>query len=80
QGYAPEIHGIANTNAKVTVTQNGRLIYEKTVPAGPFVINHLKNTVQGQLDVRVEEQNGKINEFQVQTTNLPYMTRTGSVR
>ncbi|WP_159119246.1 fimbria/pilus outer membrane usher protein, partial [Klebsiella pneumoniae] len=51
-----------------------------TVPAGPFVINHLQNTVQGQLDVRVEEQNGKINEFQVQTANLPYMTRPGSVR
>ncbi|UWU01370.1 fimbria/pilus outer membrane usher protein [Proteus vulgaris] len=80
QGYAPEIHGIANTNAKVTVTQNGRLIYETTVPAGPFAIKHLQNTVQGQLDVRVEEQNGKINEFQVQTANLPYMTRPGSVR
>lgn len=80
QGYAPEIHGIANTNAKVTVTQNGRLIYETTVPAGPFVIKHLQNTVQGQLDVTVEEQNGKINEFQVQTANLPYMTRPGAIR
>ncbi|MDS0787563.1 fimbria/pilus outer membrane usher protein [Proteus vulgaris] len=80
QGYAPEIHGIATTNAKVTVTQNGRLIYETTVPAGPFVIKHLQDTVQGQLDVRVEEQNGKVNEFQVQTANLPYMTRPGSVR
>lgn len=80
QGYAPEIHGIANTNAKVTVTQNGRLIYETTVPAGPFVIKHLQDTVQGQLNVRVEEQNGKVNEFQVQTANLPYMTRPGSVR
>ncbi|EEG86111.1 fimbrial usher protein [Proteus penneri ATCC 35198] len=80
QGYAPEIHGIANTNAKVTVTQNGRLIYETTVPAGPFAIKHLQDTVQGQLNVRVEEQNGKVNEFQVQTANLPYMTRPGSVR
>lgn len=80
QGYAPEIHGIANTNAKVTVTQNGRLIYETTVPAGPFTIKHLQDTVQGQLNVRVEEQNGKINEFQVQTANLPYMTRPGAIR
>ncbi|MBG2800910.1 fimbria/pilus outer membrane usher protein [Proteus genomosp. 6] len=80
QGYAPEIHGIANTNAKVTVTQNGRLIYETTVPAGPFAIKHLQDTVQGQLNVRVEEQNGKVSEFQVQTANLPYMTRPGSVR
>ena len=38
QGYAPEVHGIARSNAKVTVSQQGRVIYQTTVPAGPFNI------------------------------------------
>lgn len=40
QGYAPQITGIAQTNAKVTVAQNGRVLYQTTV-AGPFNISDL---------------------------------------
>lgn len=63
QGYAPEIHGIARTNAKVTVSQSGRVIYETTVPAGPFNIQDLRSSVRGTLDVRVEEQDGSVSTF-----------------
>ncbi len=34
--FAPIIHGVANTNAKVTITQGGYKIYETTVPPGRF--------------------------------------------
>lgn len=80
RGYAPEIHGVARTNAKVTVTQNGRTIYETTVAAGPFNIQDLRNSVRGTLDVRVEEQDGSVSTFQVNTANIPYLTRPGYVR
>ncbi|WP_336221747.1 fimbria/pilus outer membrane usher protein [Citrobacter amalonaticus] len=80
QGYAPEIHGIARTNAKVTVSQSGRVIYETTVPAGPFNIQDLRSSVRGTLDVRVEEQDGSVSSFQVNTANIPYLTRPGYVR
>lgn len=80
QGYAPEVHGIARTNAKVTVSQNGRIIYETTVPAGPFNLQDLRSSVRGTLDVRVEEQDGSVSTFQVNTANIPYLTRPGYVR
>ncbi|BDH44591.1 fimbrial protein SteB [Salmonella enterica subsp. enterica serovar Choleraesuis] len=80
QGYAPEVHGIAKSSAKVTVSQNGRTIYETTVPAGPFNIQDLRSSVRGTLDVRVEEQDGSVSTFQVNTANLPYLTRPGYVR
>ncbi|WP_176205238.1 fimbria/pilus outer membrane usher protein, partial [Salmonella enterica] len=51
RGYAPEIIGVAKTNARVTVTQQGRVIYDSTVPAGPFRIQSLNNATRGQLDV-----------------------------
>lgn len=80
QGYAPEVHGIARSNAKVTVSQNGRVVYETTVPAGPFNIQDLRSSVRGTLDVRVEEQDGSTSTFQVNTANIPYLTRPGYVR
>ncbi|MDE9590767.1 fimbria/pilus outer membrane usher protein, partial [Xenorhabdus bovienii] len=47
QGYAPEIRGIARTNARVTVHQGEQVIYETTVPPGDFIINDLYPTGYG---------------------------------
>lgn len=80
RGYAPEVSGIARTNAKVTISQQGRVIYESTVAAGPFRIHELNSAVSGQLDVRVEEQDGSVQTFQVTTATIPYLTRPGQVR
>jgi outer membrane usher protein PapC len=80
QGYAPEIHGIAKSNARVTVSQNAHVVYQTTVPAGPFNIQDLRSAVRGTLDVKVEEQDGSVQTFQVNTANIPYLTRPGYVR
>lgn len=80
RGYAPEINGIANTNAKVTVSQQGRVLYQTQVPAGPFSIQELSDSVSGKLDVKVEEQNGDVHTWQVDTASIPYLSRPGSKR
>lgn len=80
RGYAPEVVGIAKTNAKVTISQQGRVLSETTVAAGPFRIQDINDAVTGELNVRVEEQNGDVQEFVVNTANIPYLTRPGSVR
>lgn len=80
QGYAPEVRGIAKSNAKITVSQEGRTLYETTVPAGPFAIQDLNSSVRGKLDVKVEEQDGTVSTFQVDTATIPYLTRPGYVR
>jgi outer membrane usher protein FimD/PapC len=80
RGYAPEVTGVAKTNAKVTISQQGRVIYETQVAAGPFAIQDLNNAVSGMLDVRVQEQDGSVQEFKVSTASIPYLTRPGSVR
>lgn len=38
RGYAPQITGIAETNARVVVSQQGRVLYDSMVPAGYFSI------------------------------------------
>lgn len=80
QGYAPEVTGVARTNAKITISQQGRVIYESQVAAGPFRIQELSSAVSGTLDVKIEEQDGSIQSFQVDTATIPYLTRPGMVR
>lgn len=80
RGYAPEVTGVAKSNAKVTISQQGRVLYETTVAAGPFRIQDLNDAVSGDLDVRVEEQDGSVQEFKMSTASIPYLTRPGSVR
>ncbi|MCT6664339.1 fimbrial biogenesis outer membrane usher protein [Enterobacter mori] len=80
QGYAPQITGIAQTNAKVTVTQNGRMVYQTTVAPGPFNITDIGDTFQGQLDVTVEEEDGRKSTFQVGASSIPFLTRKGQLR
>lgn len=72
--------GVAQTNAKVTISQQGRVIKEILVPAGPFRIQDLDRSTSGQLDVRVEESDGRVQTFQVNTASIPYLTRPGQLR
>lgn len=59
RGYAPTVRGIANSNAKVQVKQNGNIIYETTVAPGAFVIDDLYPTgYGGDLQVVVTEADG----------------------
>jgi outer membrane usher protein PapC len=80
RGYAPEVVGVAKTNAKVTISQQGRVIYETQVAAGPFRIQDISEAVSGELDVRVEEQDGSVQAFKMNTASIPYLTRPGSWR
>ncbi|WP_392404498.1 fimbria/pilus outer membrane usher protein [Edwardsiella piscicida] len=80
RGYAPQISGIADTNARVVVSQQGRILYDSTVPAGPFTIQDLDSSVRGRLNVEIIEQNGQRKTFQVDTASVPYLTRPGQIR
>ncbi|BEM60674.1 fimbrial protein SteB [Serratia marcescens] len=80
RGYAPEVVGVAKTNAKVTISQQGRVIYETQVAAGPFRIQDISEAVSGELDVKVEEQDGSVQAFKMNTASIPYLTRPGSWR
>lgn len=80
-GYAPVIHGTASSNARVTVRQNGNLMYQTYVPAGAFVINDLYAVSSGgDLEVSVTEADGTTHSFSVPYSSIPVMQREGNVR
>ncbi|WP_392564012.1 fimbria/pilus outer membrane usher protein [Orbus wheelerorum] len=81
RGFAPVVRGFAQGNAKVTVRQNGAVIYQTYVSAGPFVFNDLYPTsYSGNLDVTVEEENGSSQSFVVPFASLAIMQREGSIK
>ncbi|MCY1280320.1 Outer membrane usher protein HtrE [compost metagenome] len=76
RGYAPVIRGIAQTNARVQVRQNGNIIYETTVAPGAFVIDDLYPTgYGGDLDVVVTEADGQVN-----VSRVPFAAAVNALR
>lgn len=78
RGYAPTVRGMADSNAKVTVRQNGMVIYQTTVAPGPFAITDLYATgYGGDLEVSVTEANGRVHTFSVPYASVPQLLRSG---
>ncbi|WP_250500410.1 fimbria/pilus outer membrane usher protein [Caballeronia sp. GAWG1-5s-s] len=76
RGYAPVVHGIANSNARVQVRQNGNIIYETTVAPGAFEIDDLYPTgYGGNLDVIVTEADGTQH-----ISTVPYAAAVNALR
>ena len=76
RGYSPTIHGIANSNATVSVYQKGNLIYETVVSPGEFEIKDLLATgYGGDLNVKVKEADGNTHEFTVPYSSVAQLLR-----
>ena len=76
--YAPVVHGIARTNARVVITQNGNTILETTVSPGAFEIGDLYATgYGGDLHVTVYEADGSQNSFTVPYASVVQLLRPG---
>lgn len=76
RGYAPVIRGTAQTNARVSIQQNGQEIHQITVAPGPFEINDLYPTnYNGNLTLVVTEADGS-----QYTSTIPYAAVPTSLR
>lgn len=81
RGYAPVVRGVAQTNAKVAVIQNGVQIYQTTVAPGPFTIKDLYPTgYGGDLVVTVTEADGRVRTFAVPYASVSQLLRPGVTR
>lgn len=80
-GFAPVIRGIAKSNARVTVRENGNVIYQRSVPAGPFVISDLSSVSNGgKLEVVVTEADGSESRNTVAYSSVPQLLRTWQIK
>ncbi|MDO4696184.1 MAG: fimbria/pilus outer membrane usher protein [Neisseria sp.] len=75
QAFAPLIQGTVRSNARVSVRQGGRLIYETTVSGGAFSIDNLNAYGSGDIEVEITEDNGEVRRFA-----LPFSQHYGLLR
>jgi outer membrane usher protein len=81
RGFAPVVRGVAETNARVTIRQNGQVLQETNVAPGPFEINDLYSTgYGGDLEVTVTEADGRSKEFTVPFASVAQSLRPGVTR
>jgi len=81
QGYAPTVRGIARTNAKITIRQNGFVIYQSYVSPGAFAISDLNPTSSsGDLEVTLEEKDGSLQKYTVPYSTVPLLQREGRLK
>lgn len=80
-GYAPEVRGIARSNATVTIRQNGNIIYQTNVTPGAFVLKDLYPTSSGgDLAITIQESDGSKTQYTVPFASVPNLVRTGQVK
>ncbi|MCQ7061501.1 fimbrial biogenesis outer membrane usher protein [Escherichia coli] len=78
QRFTPVVRGIAQSNALVSIEQNGFVIYQKEVSPGPFAIDDLQLAGGGaDLDVSVKEADGSIRHYLVPYSSVPNMVQAG---
>ncbi len=76
--FAPVVRGVAHTNARVVITQNGITILETTVSPGAFEIDDLYATgYGGDLNVVIHEADGGQESFTVPYASLVQLLRPG---
>ncbi|SEW28533.1 fimbria/pilus outer membrane usher protein [Luteibacter sp. 329MFSha] len=81
RGYAPVIRGVAESNAQVTIRQNGYIIHSTSVAPGAFEIDDLYPTGFGSdLEVTITEADGRTKTILVPYTSVPQMLREGGSR
>lgn len=81
KGFAPVVRGIAQSNARVTVRQNGYLIYQTYVPAGAFTITDLYPTSSsGDLEITITENTGTEHRSVQSFAAVPVMLREGRLK
>ncbi|HBC9793592.1 TPA: fimbria/pilus outer membrane usher protein [Escherichia coli] len=79
--FAPVVRGIARTQSRIEVRQNGYLIHSLTVAAGEFSLTDLPVTGSGgDLEVKVIESDGTTQVFTVPFTTPAIALREGYIK
>ncbi|RRD91187.1 fimbria/pilus outer membrane usher protein [Conchiformibius steedae] len=80
RGFAPTVRGTADSNATVSIRQNGNVIYRTEVAAGPFVIDDLyPSGGLGDLEVEINEEDGRVRRFTVPFSSSASLVRPGQI-
>lgn len=76
-GYAPVISGVAAGTSRITITQNGFIIYSAVLPPGPYRLDDIAPVGNGNLVVTLEGDGGRKTVTEYPVATLPTLLRPG---
>ncbi|WP_305372813.1 fimbria/pilus outer membrane usher protein [Photobacterium leiognathi] len=80
RGFAPTITGVLSESSRITIEQNGYIIYSEVLPSGPYSIDDLKPVSNGDLVVNIISDSGNKTIKTYPVSVLPSMLRSGDYR
>lgn len=79
RGYSPTIKGIAESRSKITIRQNGNILYQEYINPGPYSIDNLNSVgSSGDYEVELTSAEGIVTKYVVPYSSLPNLLRKGS--
>ncbi|EKT56047.1 fimbria/pilus outer membrane usher protein [Providencia burhodogranariea] len=79
RGYSPTIKGIAESRSKITIKQNGNILYQEYINPGPYNIDNLNSVgTSGDYEVELTSAEGTVTKYIVPYSSLPNLLRKGS--
>ncbi len=78
--YKPVFTGIAKTYSRVTLSQNGIILYSEMMPSGPFKIDNVPITSSGDVILTITGNNGNIDRFTYPYSVSPNMISPGDFK
>lgn len=79
KGYSPVIKGIAEARSKITIKQNGSIMYQDYIDQGPYSIDNLNSVgSSGDYEVELTTDQGVVKKYTVPYATLPNLLRNKS--
>ncbi|MEY1239725.1 fimbria/pilus outer membrane usher protein [Providencia manganoxydans] len=79
RGYSPTIKGIAESRSKLTIKQNGNIVYQEYINPGPYNIDNLNSVgTSGDYEVELTSADGVTTKYIVPYSSIPNLLRMGS--
>lgn len=81
QSFTPAIRGVVNSqSATVSVFKNGQVIYQSTLPVGPFSLDGIMSNGGGEYQVEIKESDGSVRRYTQSSDSLPALQSKGRLK
>ncbi|HEY2453100.1 MAG TPA: fimbria/pilus outer membrane usher protein [Scandinavium sp.] len=81
RNFVPAVRGVVNTqSATVSVKKNGRVIYQTSLPSGPFALEGIMTNGGGDYLIDVKESDGSSRQYVQSSDSLPELQSAGRLK
>ncbi|EKJ6041758.1 fimbrial biogenesis outer membrane usher protein [Salmonella enterica] len=81
QNFTPVVRGVVSSqSANVSVIKNGNIIYQETLPSGPFSLDGVMNNGGGDYLIQIAESDGSVRSYTQYADSLPALQSKGRLK